>query len=537
MRSIVWGSLLAASFAAALTCSGDADACGGCFITPVQGNDTGTIVTAHRMALSVSSTQTILWDQIQYTGSPSEFAWVLPVKPGARIEVGSEAWFDVLDAATGTSVTPPRLICKTPGTFFCSVAPGMPVGASLGGCSASEDLAGGGDVLAPDPVEVVSHGATGPYESAVIHSDVPGALSTWLLDHGYAIPDDVVPVIEAYQNEGFDFAALRLLPSAGVQQMRPVRVVQSGASPTLPLRMVAAGTGPRTAITLFVIGEGRYTTKNFPEVPIPRDSVSWDFDAARSNYALVRDSVYSLGHSFFVPYSEPGALFDQVMNPVTRAPARYRTTSGRELGTIAEAFVEQAFINGETSSTDCADALPALADDDRRVAAPCEDPQDPSCSVDDSTEIDPRILECDPPLGSDIPLDDLAQALVGMHPSDVWVTRLEANLTRDDLAKDLEVQAAAKQVAQPGAFQTHVGTNLPDTCELAKVVEPAGVALPPTSGEDKSNRGGPNRQGPALLLTAIGVLAALRRLAGSRRSGRLLPSAGRALQGALEAAK
>ena len=114
MRSIAWGSLLAASsILAALTWSGEADACGGCFIPPVLGNDTGTIVTAHRMALSVSTEQTILWDQIQYVGSPAEFAWVLPVKPGARIEVGSQAWFDVLDAATDTSVTPPRLSWST----------------------------------------------------------------------------------------------------------------------------------------------------------------------------------------------------------------------------------------------------------------------------------------------------------------------------------------------------------------------------------------------------------------------------------------
>lgn len=69
--------------------------------------------------------------------------------------------------------------------------------------------------------------------------------------------------------------------------------------------MVAAGTGPRTAITLFVIGEGRYTTKNIPEVRIPRETVYWDYTTASSNYALVRDSLYGLEHSFFVPYSSP----------------------------------------------------------------------------------------------------------------------------------------------------------------------------------------------------------------------------------------
>src|SRR5215212_5761782 len=166
MRCTVWSSLLATlSALSALTWSGGAQACGGCFIQPVQDNDTGTIVTSHRMALSVSGDQTILWDQIQYTGNPAGFAWVLPVKPGARIDVASEAWFDVLDAATGTSVSPPLLACKTPGYFGCSVAPGM--GTASFGCGASEGLGldGGPE---PDPVQIVSHGATGPYESAII---------------------------------------------------------------------------------------------------------------------------------------------------------------------------------------------------------------------------------------------------------------------------------------------------------------------------------------------------------------------------------
>ncbi len=525
MRSIVWGSLLAASSVlAALTWSGEADACGGCFILPVQGNDTGTIVTAHRMALSVSTEQTILWDQIQYVGSPAEFAWVLPVKPGARIEVGSQAFFDVLDAATGTSVTPPRLSCKSPGFFGCSVAPGLGAGATMG-CGASEALGGNEGLEGPDPVKVVSHGATGPYESVILHSDVPGALSAWLLDHEYAIPDDIVPVIEAYQDEGFDFAALRLLPSSGVQQMRPVRVVSPGASPVLPLRMVAAGTGPRTAITLFVIGEGRYTTKNIPEVRIPRESVYWDFLSASSNYSLVRDSVYGLGHSFFVPYAEPGALFDQVVNPVTGYPARYQTTEGAQLETIAEAFVEQAFQNGETTSTACADGFRALADDDRRVTDVCAESQDPTCAIAGANELDSRDLECPPPIGSDIPLDDLAQALTGMHPSDVWITRLEANLTREDLAEDLVVEAAADQVPIHGAFQVHAATNVPATCQLTKIAPgAAGAAMVEEPKSDEGGKGGPGRGGPVLLLGLLGALLALRRLAGSKRPARLLPS-------------
>ena len=98
-----------AALTAALLASNDARACGGCF-HPENQPET-TVVTGHRMALSISTTQTVLWDQVQYSGSPSEFAWVLPVKPGARIELANNAWFEALDAATSTRVIGPALDC------------------------------------------------------------------------------------------------------------------------------------------------------------------------------------------------------------------------------------------------------------------------------------------------------------------------------------------------------------------------------------------------------------------------------------------
>ena len=92
----------------------DAKACGGCFIPPMT---EGTLVTGHRMVLSISPAQTVLWDQIQYSGDPAEFAWVLPVKPGAYIEVASNAFFETLDAATNVSVLQPNVTCHDPYGF------------------------------------------------------------------------------------------------------------------------------------------------------------------------------------------------------------------------------------------------------------------------------------------------------------------------------------------------------------------------------------------------------------------------------------
>src|SRR6202043_3296116 len=54
----------------------DASACGGCFHPPTQSQSD---ITDERMLLSVSTLQTTLYDQIRYSGTPSSFAWVLPI--------------------------------------------------------------------------------------------------------------------------------------------------------------------------------------------------------------------------------------------------------------------------------------------------------------------------------------------------------------------------------------------------------------------------------------------------------------------------
>src|SRR5262245_55221253 len=98
-----------------LVVSSDARACGGCFHEVNQPET--TVVTGHRMAVSISPVQTVLWDQIRYSGAASDFAWVLPVRAGAVIEASSDAWFEALDAATSTRVVPPQLNCISSGGF------------------------------------------------------------------------------------------------------------------------------------------------------------------------------------------------------------------------------------------------------------------------------------------------------------------------------------------------------------------------------------------------------------------------------------
>ncbi|MBL9022130.1 MAG: DUF2330 domain-containing protein [Myxococcales bacterium] len=412
----------------------EASACGGCFVPPA----TPTVVSGHRMVMSVSPTQSTLWDQIQYAGEPEEFAWVLPVKPGARIETASSAFFEVLEATTVTKIQQPQVTCGNAGG---GLGCGMEAQADSAGFGDGEE--GGGD-----PVEVVHQGTVGPYETVTLSTEEPGALNEWLASHGYAVDATTQPIIDAYVAEGFDFIALRLLPGKGVKEMSPVRVVSAGGGLSLPLRMVAAGTGAQTPIVLYVVGEGRYEVDNFPEARIETALLSWDFETSQSNYAELRKQALARegGRGFLTTFAQSGLLTqtfqDQNFNPVS----------------FLDLYAQQAFNNGETAelcSVDVGAAGSAMA----VVKNPCPpgEPWDSPACAPSADAIDARLFGCED-------MDDVATALEGLHPADVWVTRLEADLPREALAIDLLLRAAPTQIGVSSTLQANVALHVEEVC-------------------------------------------------------------------------
>ncbi len=266
----IWFLTLSAAAAVSLASAHEASACGGCFVQQTE----NTQVSGHRMILSVSPEATTLWDQITYTGAPESFAWVLPIQGTVDIGISSDALFQVLDQQTQVTVSSPFISCPNSCVFD----------------SAGEGGSGGGG--GGGGVTVLDQKVVGPYETVQLSSADPGALTAWLTSHGYNVPADIQPVIDAYVGENFNFLALKLVPGQGVSSMRPVRITTPGAGPTLPLRMVAAGTGAVTPIILWVFGDGRYEPSNFTSFTISDDELIWNWDTASSNYASLREQKF-----------------------------------------------------------------------------------------------------------------------------------------------------------------------------------------------------------------------------------------------------
>jgi hypothetical protein len=316
----------------------EAAACGGCFHVPME----NTQVASHRMVMSVSQGQSTLYDEIQYAGDPSSFAWVLPILGPVTVALSSDALFAELDQLTAVTITAPSVQCG------CFNGGG---GAGFGAGGGSSTGAGGGS-----GVTIISQNVVGPYDTVQLSSTNPTARSDWLTTNGYSVPVDIQPVIAAYVNGGFDFLAMKLIPGMGVAAMRPVSVTTPGASPVLPLRMVAAGVGPTVPITLFVVAEGRYDPTNFPVLTIDPTKVVWDFATESSNYSLLRQNAFTAKpNGWLVEYAAPTSeaqISNDILNlaQVDPADSGYADSMGNGAPQAAQTDLDTLFSGIPASS-------------------------------------------------------------------------------------------------------------------------------------------------------------------------------------------
>ncbi len=390
--TIVIGLSLTTSSLAVLA-ERDAAACGGCFHPPTQ---TATDITDERMLLSASTTQSTLYDQIQYAGNPTSFAWVLPIHGTVDVGLSADVLFDSIDALTATQIVPPVPNCSPP--------PGC------GGFSANTSSGASGPAAgSPPAVTVTKAENVGPYATVQLHSTDSSALDNWLAQNGFAVPADVVPVINEYVTEGFDFLAMKLLPNQGVSAMRPVRVTTQGGSLSLPLRMAAVGTGTTVGITIWVVSDGRYEPQNFPFFHIDDSALVWDFSTSLSNYTTLRaqDEAALGGKGWEIESSL--TLNQQLITGVILSGGQYYSGSGGPgsfpQGPPADATEDYLPIGDPDAGADAAGYQSA---EDVRTA-------------------------------------DIAALFAGIPGSNVRITRMRSDISHAAMTKDFVLQASSDQ--------------------------------------------------------------------------------------------
>src|SRR5262245_34695707 len=193
-RSLLFAAPLLAGSSLLLS-SSEAAACGGFFCgqQPVD-------QTAERILFEVGQDSVTMTTQISYNGRAEDFAWILPLNEVPDVQslaVYPQQALNALDTNTGPTFQPPN-------DQACNYSRLVPQAAA----SPTSNESG------PPPVNVYIRTEVGPYEAAVVGSESPTELVSWLRNAGYRITPAMEPYVARYTQEGMKFLALKLLETA-----------------------------------------------------------------------------------------------------------------------------------------------------------------------------------------------------------------------------------------------------------------------------------------------------------------------------------
>ncbi|HKQ70703.1 MAG TPA: hypothetical protein VJT73_15260 [Polyangiaceae bacterium] len=252
--------------------SGDARAVGG--ILASGGDPTSASEVLY--AIAVSAGQTTRWASLSIAEPVRAVAWLIPVRPGARVVETADAWFEALDEATA-----PRVM-----------APACPSGTS------------------EREVRVFRAWREGAREGALdaaALSDVP-TLRAFAATWGFEVMPELAERFQTLVDRGYVAVAF-VYGSLGGASTRTVRITDD-AFPSVPLFMTLGAKAP-VRVTGFAIGERRARLGHGPELEVDPRRLSMSSSGA-IDYAGTRDALLlpAAGDNWVVEAASHGVLFE-----------------------------------------------------------------------------------------------------------------------------------------------------------------------------------------------------------------------------------
>jgi hypothetical protein len=289
----VWLALLAVSPATG------ASACGGFFCTNVPVDQ-----AAERIIFAVNDDGTIdAFVQINYTGSPDAFAWVVPVPNPPKLDTATMAMLRELDRLTQPVYMAPPL------SDSCRNSLRLPMAAQAPAPGARADSS----------VTVFSQGDVGPFNYAVIGSDDPKAMVNWLRENKYQITEAMEPFIDVYIKEQMVFLAMKLQPKKEVRDIVPIKMTYKSLKPMIPLRLTAVAANPNMIVLTWILAKTQAEPENYAVVKVPDTDIIF-FAFGNHNYQQLASQRLAehKGRAFITEYAGPATRFS-VQDPALRA--------------------------------------------------------------------------------------------------------------------------------------------------------------------------------------------------------------------------
>jgi hypothetical protein len=393
-----------------------------------------------RVAVAVTPSRTTVWTSVRLTGPAGPVAIVVPAAPGASLDISSDAWFEALEVATAPRVFPPE-----------GASPWCP----------GEDGEAHPFHVAGD----LDHQASAALADVVVLPDA-AAVGSWASEHGFTVSPAIAQALGSMSGVRFLVAQVQ---SGGAEMLTPtLRVVSTGPA-ALPVALTAAGQ-KELRVTTWLLGPGRAELAGTAPVTIDLASLEWNASDATSNLDEAR---------LLALQGQPDAALVEAASHAALSQNVSIAAGTAAIDGVAGTFFERAAAYAEIGAdpvactTQAAIALASSA----AVATSCPradlgvvDGVESCAEAPVRGQIDPAALRCG------TLADDLAVALSGAAPAQIWLTRTTVLVPAQGVGTPYAVSFEDDAAASPVLTAETI-----DVSECEQGEGGSGPSLPPTS--------------------------------------------------------
>jgi MYXO-CTERM domain-containing protein len=314
-------ALAGAALVATVTAPGigprTAQACGGLFcggpppdpFAPLPVAQTGENIVFALDKPGTGETSVTAYIQILYSGTATDFSWVLPIDAVPTITIGTDRVFTQV-----AQLTRPTYTATTVVEGECKADPRLddrnPT--SVGGTGTG---GAGGPVDGSAGVNVVFRGDVGPYDAAVLHSTTSAELLKWLADNGFVVSDTARSIIDEYVALNKYFVAVKLLSGQETGAIQPVVLKFAGEVPCVPLKLTAIAAQADLPVNLYVLGAHRAVPSNYFEITLNQAKIDW-LGGGQNYPAMVTAAANEAGgNAFIAEYAGTARVMDNALWP------------------------------------------------------------------------------------------------------------------------------------------------------------------------------------------------------------------------------
>jgi MYXO-CTERM domain-containing protein len=262
---------------------------------------------------------------IRYSGDPQKFAWIVPVPSVPELELSYAEAFGLIDQQTSPQVSVSSTSLCPSALYSCHYHPMPSCGpsatttspGSLAASSPAFAMGGAAGGVAPTAPEVTVYARqqVGSYDTVVFGAGDAAAAGDWLNTEGFIVNDSMNQYMQPYIDENMLFVAAKLIPGAGVDSIKPLRMRYLGTQPMIPLQLTAVATEPNLTVTAYIYGNSGFGPTDrmlLTSADIPADALS--ATGNRNNYPMVLARLFDEegGQAFMLEYSSQPPRFKPV---------------------------------------------------------------------------------------------------------------------------------------------------------------------------------------------------------------------------------